>query len=61
MAGELLLFGIGYLLGTRAGRERFDELVEMAKKIAQCDDVKMVLNLGLGMLEERGGALLRVA
>ena len=61
MAEKLLIFGIGYVLGTRAGRERFDELIEMAKKFAQRDEVKMALNIGLGFIEERSGGLLRAA
>jgi len=28
MLEKLVIFGIGYVLGTRAGKERFDELVE---------------------------------
>jgi hypothetical protein len=50
---KLLIFGVGYVLGTRAGKERFDELVEMAKKFSERDDVQMVLNLATGFLEER--------
>jgi hypothetical protein len=53
MFEKLLLFGVGYVLGTRAGRERFDELADMAKKFAQRDEVKMALSLVGGILEER--------
>ena len=28
MLEKLVIFGIGYVLGTRAGKERFDEMVE---------------------------------
>ena len=65
MAEKLLLFGIGYVLGTRAGRERFDELVEQAKAFAKRDDVQTVVALAVGFLEERtsmlGGVDLRRA
>jgi len=61
MAEKLLIFGIGYVLGTRAGRERFDELIDMARKFAQRDEVKMAINIGIGFLEERSGGLLRAA
>jgi hypothetical protein len=61
MAEKLLIFGIGYVLGTRAGRERFDELIDMARKFAQRDEVKMAINIGIGFLEERSGGLLWAA
>jgi hypothetical protein len=57
MVEKLLLFGIGYVLGTRAGRERFDELVELGKQLAQRDDVQMVANLARGFIEERAAGL----
>jgi hypothetical protein len=50
---KLLIFGVGYVLGTRAGKERFDELVDVAKKFAERDDVQMALSLATGFLEER--------
>jgi len=56
MVEKLVIFGIGYVLGTRAGKERFDELVAMGKKFAERDDVKMALNLAVGFLEDRFNA-----
>jgi hypothetical protein len=53
MLEKLLIFGIGYVLGTRAGKERFDEMVETAKKFAAREDVQMVVSLATGFLEER--------
>jgi hypothetical protein len=53
MLEKLLIFGIGYVLGTRAGKERFDEMVETARKFAARDDVQMVVSLATGFLEER--------
>lgn len=53
MLEKLVIFGIGYVLGTRAGKERFDELVDTAKKFAARDDVQMVVGLATGYLEER--------
>src|ERR1700693_2148242 len=53
MLEKLVIFGIGYVLGTRAGKERFDEIVETAKKFAARDDVQMVVSLATGFLEER--------
>jgi hypothetical protein len=53
MFEKLLIFSVGYVLGTRAGKERFDELVAAAKKFAERDEVKMALSLAAGFLEER--------
>jgi hypothetical protein len=53
MLEKLVIFGIGYVLGTRAGKERFDELVDAAKKFAARDEVQMVVSLAAGFLEER--------
>jgi hypothetical protein len=53
MLEKLVIFGVGYVLGTRAGKERFDELVETARKFAARDEVQMVVNLAVGFLEER--------
>lgn len=53
MLERLVIFGIGYVLGTRAGKERFDELVDMAKGFLARDDVKTVVSLAGGLLEER--------
>jgi hypothetical protein len=53
MLEKLLIFGVGYVLGTRAGKERFDQLVGAAKGFAERDEVKMALNLATGYLEER--------
>ncbi len=32
---SLVVLGVGYVLGTRAGRERYDQLTEAAGKAAQ--------------------------
>ena len=56
MFEKLLIFGVGYVLGTRAGKERFDELVGQAKKFAERDEVKMALSLVAGFVEERFNA-----
>ncbi len=31
--GRLVLFGAGYLLGTKAGRERYEQLVQFTRNI----------------------------
>lgn len=41
--GAVVIFGIGYVAGTRAGRERYDQLVAMSHRLAD-------------RLEERAGA-----
>jgi hypothetical protein len=56
MLERLLIFGIGYVLGTRAGKERFDELVSQARHLLERDEVKMAINLAGGLIEERIGS-----
>ncbi|WP_219942636.1 hypothetical protein [Iamia sp. SCSIO 61187] len=41
--GALVVFGVGYVAGTRAGRERYDQLVALSQRLAD-------------RLEERAGA-----
>jgi len=53
MLEKLVIFGIGYVLGTRAGKERFEELVETARKFYARDEVQMAVSLATGFLEER--------
>jgi hypothetical protein len=36
--------GVGYVLGTRAGRERFEELRGKAKELWQSDDVQSAVH-----------------
>ena len=59
MVEKLLIFGIGYVLGTRAGKERFDELVAMGKKFAERDDVKMARPGATGFLSSGDGGAVR--
>src|SRR5688572_17370988 len=44
MSGKIMAFGagaaIGYLLGTRAGRQRYEELAGQAKRIWASDTVQ---------------------
>jgi len=32
--GVVVVFGVGYVLGTRAGRERYDQIVAMSNRLA---------------------------
>ena len=34
MIGRSMVFGLGYLAGTRAGRERYDQLQQVARTVA---------------------------
>jgi hypothetical protein len=53
MLGKLLIFGVGYVLGARAGRARLEELIDLGRKVAQRDDVKMVISLVQGVIEDQ--------
>ena len=39
MLVKLAIFGIGYVLGTRAGRQRYEEIVAGARDIIQGEEV----------------------
>lgn len=56
MFEKLLLLGIGYVLGARAGQEGLDRLVDQAKRLAQREDVRMMANVAMGYIEERAAA-----
>jgi hypothetical protein len=56
MRGKLLFgagVGLGYLLGTRAGRERFDQIAEKAKQFWESDKVQEAA----GMVQSRAGRI----
>ena len=50
MTGKLAFFALGYMLGTRAGRDRFVQLVEMARWLASREEVQTVAGLTRSML-----------
>jgi hypothetical protein len=35
MIGRLIMLGIGYVLGSRAGRERYEQIVRAAQQAAE--------------------------
>ena len=39
MFTKLALFGLGYLLGTRAGRKRYEEIVAGARDLVQGEEI----------------------
>lgn len=45
---KLLIFGAGYVIGTRAGRERYDELRTLARRIADQLEAKVAPDGGSG-------------
>ncbi len=60
MSGKMMTFGvgaaIGYVLGTRAGRERFNELSGRAKRVWESDTVQEAaakVQLKAGQLSEQ--------
>jgi hypothetical protein len=60
MVGKLAIFAIGYVLGARAGRERYNDIVKLASWAAARDEVQMAANMALGVVQmgmERGGGV----
>jgi len=53
MLEKALLFGIGYLLGAKAGRERYNELMRALSGLAGRREVATLVNLVSGIVEER--------
>jgi hypothetical protein len=63
MVGKLVFFGIGYVLGARAGRERFDQIADFAKSLAGRDEIaaavttaRSAVEMGVERGRERSGA-----
>lgn len=58
MTGKLMFFALGYVLGTRAGRERFAQLVGAAQAVGRREEVQSAVGLARSLLQvavERGG------
>jgi len=56
MRGKLMFgagVGLGYILGTRAGRERFDQIAEKAKQVWESQTVQDAA----GTVQEQAGRL----
>jgi hypothetical protein len=51
MMGKLAIFALGYLLGSRAGRERFEQVVDLARWVAGRDEVQSALGLAMSALQ----------
>jgi len=56
---KLAIFGLGYLLGSRAGRARYEAIVAGARDIARGEEVAAVVGFVRGaawILSQRGRA-----
>jgi hypothetical protein len=53
MLERLVIFGIGYLLGAQAGKKGLDELGATVKGFLERDEVKMVVSMVGGLVEDR--------
>ena len=51
MVGKVAIFAAGYLLGSRAGRERYQQLVELARWAASREELQSVLGLAQSALQ----------
>lgn len=57
MTGKLMFFALGYVLGTRAGRERFVQLAGLVKWAAGRDETQTAIGLAKSAFQvavERG-------
>ena len=48
MFGKLAIFAVGYLLGARSGRERYEQLVGLARWLASREEVQGALGVARG-------------
>jgi hypothetical protein len=48
----LMVAGAGYVLGTRAGRERYDQIVRVARRVAGSQTVQSTAGLLQAQLDE---------
>ena len=53
MLERLVIFGIGYVLGAQAGRKGLDELSATVRGFLDRDEVKTVVALAGGLIEDR--------
>ena len=58
MFEKALLFGVAYLLGAKAGRERYNDIMATIGGLAGRREVATVVNLVSGLIEERLAAYL---
>jgi hypothetical protein len=59
MLVKLAIFALGYLLGSRAGRARYDAFVAGVRDLARGEEVAAVVGLvrgGMWILSQRGRA-----
>jgi hypothetical protein len=57
---KLAIFGLGYLLGTRAGRARYDAIVAEVKDVIKGEEVAAAVGFVRGafwILSQRGRSL----
>ncbi len=53
MFEKALLFGVAYLLGAKAGRGRYEELMGTITGLVGRREIATVVNLVSGLVEER--------
>ncbi|HVL33126.1 MAG TPA: YtxH domain-containing protein [Actinomycetota bacterium] len=56
--GAMLGFGAGYLMGTKAGRERYEEIMQRLDRFAQAErvqDIKAQATRALEQVKEQTG------
>ena len=60
--GKMALFGLGYLMGTRAGRQRYEELVGGVRDFVKGDEISTAMGFMRGaiwILRQRGRGVSR--
>lgn len=53
MIGVLAVLGVGYVLGTKAGRERYEQIAATARAVTQSPATKAVIDAGRRKIAEK--------
>lgn len=53
MLGALAVLGVGYVLGTKAGRERYEQIAATARAVTQSPATKAVIDAGRRKIAEK--------
>jgi hypothetical protein len=51
MMGKIAIFTVGYLLGARSGRQRYEQVVGLARWLGRREELQTALGLAQGAIQ----------
>jgi hypothetical protein len=54
--GMIIGLGVGYVLGAKAGRDRYEQIVETVNEITSRPEVQDLVARGKGLMDSAAGA-----